>query len=70
MSKCIECDAESPGSTWEPGEVCLFGFLFACSLECAEAWARKNAAAGFRPGEPGFDADVEPGEIASDREGT
>jgi len=61
VSECCECGKTSvSGCTWQPGEVCLFGTLFACSLVCAENYARKNAREGFRPGEPGFDAHVEP----------
>jgi hypothetical protein len=57
-AQCIECNVVREGSTWRPGEVCLFGMLFACSIECAEKWATENAARGYRPGEPGFDADI------------
>jgi hypothetical protein len=57
-AQCIECKANRDGDTWIPGEVSLFGMLFACSIECAKKWAAENAAIGFRPGEPGFDIDV------------
>jgi hypothetical protein len=58
-AECIECGkvSISPDGTWKPGEVCLFGSLFACSLKCAEKWAAREAAPGYRPGEPGFYVD-------------
>jgi len=57
---CVECGRESVSAdgTWKSGEVCLLGNLFACSETCAKAWATKNAAPGYRPGEPGFFMDV------------
>ncbi len=60
-SECVECGASSKDEhLWSPGEVCLFGMLFACSLACAKAYAAREAAPGYRPGEPGFSVDVEP----------
>lgn len=53
-AECVECGKSRPGDVWLHGEVCLFGMLFACSLECAHAYAAREAAVGFRPGEPGF----------------
>lgn len=60
--ECIECgkDCSNADDRWQPGEVCLFGMLFACSLTCAESYARREARDGYRPGEPGFDAVVQP----------
>jgi hypothetical protein len=62
LAECIECGkvSISPSGCWQPGEVCLFGMLFACSLKCAEVYAAREAAHGCRPGEPGFSVDVEP----------
>jgi hypothetical protein len=57
-AQCIECKATRDGDAWRPGEMCLFGTLFACSVECAKTYAAREAAPGFRPGEPGFDMDV------------
>lgn len=66
-SRCVECSKASLDSNaWSPGEVCLFGMLFACSIACAEKWARENAAEGSRPGEPGFFMDVEPDKQCND----
>lgn len=59
MSECIECGKQCPGDTWKPGQVCLFGNLFACSVKCAEAWAQREAAEGYKPGQPGFFMQVE-----------
>jgi len=56
-SECIECGKPGHGDTWQPREVCLFGTLFACSLACAKKWAAREAAPGYRPGEPGFRVD-------------
>jgi hypothetical protein len=66
--ECCECGKRtaSEDNTWQPGEVCLFGMLFACSLTCAENYAAKNARDGYRPGQPGFDAVVEPGRRSSE----
>ncbi len=64
MTKCIKCRKQSDGDVWKPGEVCLFGLIFACSLKCAEAWATEHAAEGYKPGQPGFTVDVEPPEDA------
>jgi hypothetical protein len=55
--RCCECGKTSDSDIWQPGEVCLFGMLFACSLACAESYARQNAMDGFRPGESGFDVE-------------
>lgn len=55
---CVNCEYVSDGNVWKDGEVCLFGSLFACSMKCAEEWAQENAAEGYKPGQPGFDADV------------
>lgn len=33
---CIQCQKDSIRNGWAPGEVCLFGELFACSVACAE----------------------------------
>lgn len=54
VKTCIQCQKDSIRNGWAPGEVCLFGELFACSVACAERWARENAREGCRPGEPGF----------------
>lgn len=59
-SVCIECGRKSRDpEVWSHGEVCLFGMLFACSEACAKAWAQREAAPGFRPGEPGFRMEIE-----------
>jgi hypothetical protein len=58
--ECVECHKRSEGDEWRSGEVCLFGMLFACSADCAKAWATRHAAPGFRPGEPGFQMEIEP----------
>jgi hypothetical protein len=63
--ECIECRKQCPGDTWESGQVCLFGTLFACSVACAETWARREAAEGSKPGQPGFFMQVEPASTAS-----
>lgn len=57
-AECCECGKEdvSDDGCWKPGNVCLFGMLFACSMTCAKAYATKHAREGYRPGEPGFDA--------------
>lgn len=64
--ECIECGRthQSETTTWQPGEFCLFGNFFVCSLACGEAWARKHAKPGFRPGESGFDC-VEPARLST-----
>lgn len=62
-SECCECGAVTvDDGCWRPGQWCLFGMLFACSLKCCEAYATKHAREGWRPGEPNFDA-VEPGRV-------
>lgn len=57
-AECINCGAVDEGDVWKDGQVLLFGMLFACSMACAEAYARENAAPGYRPGEPKFRAEV------------
>jgi len=54
-SECAECGrkSEHDDGVWHPGEFCLFGTLFVCSLACAEKFA-STCAPGCRPGEPGF----------------
>ncbi len=60
-AECVECGKESVSQdgTWRPGEVCLFGNLFCCSIECAMKWARENASDGYKPGQPHFSVRVE-----------
>jgi hypothetical protein len=38
MKECIHCATEVPSDVWEPGQVCLFGSLFACCVGCAARW--------------------------------
>jgi hypothetical protein len=66
-SQCVECREIYPGDTWEPGQFCLFGMLFACSVECGAKWALREAGEGYKPGQPGFDLE-EP--AATDGTGT
>lgn len=58
VAECAWCGKPSASADgcWKPGEVCLFGTLFCCSMACAKAYAENNAREGYRPGEPGFDA--------------
>lgn len=56
---CVHCGEEREGDVWRPGEACLFGTLFACTIECATAWAQEHAPEGSKPGQPGFDVEIE-----------
>lgn len=64
MGTCIQCGkvCDNTENVWQPGEACLFGSLFACSVTCAVLWGLTpgNVRDGMRPGEPGWDVDVEP----------
>lgn len=63
-SECISCGKRvTDDGTWKPGQVCLFGTLFACSMACAEKYAAAFAAEGYRPGEPHFEAVLPAGEV-------
>jgi len=65
VAECVCCGLESHSAdrTWKPGEVCLFGNLFACSMACAEKWAAENASVGFRPGETKYEAVMPAGPV-------
>jgi hypothetical protein len=56
-TECIACGKVCPGGVWHPGEVCIYGSLFACSMACAEQWGREHAAQGHKPGQPGWRAE-------------
>lgn len=59
--QCIQCGKESPGDVWQPGQVCVFGMIFACSMKCAIQWGNEDPAIrdDHRPGQRWWDA-VEP----------
>ena len=42
MSECATCGKENNSDVWLPGEVCMFGNLYVCSLICALEWANIN----------------------------
>jgi hypothetical protein len=57
IAECVECGLEvaMDDGCWQPGQFCLFGMLFCCSLACGEQYAAREAAPGYRPGEPNFE---------------
>lgn len=44
MVECVQCGKASHNSDncWQPGEVCVCGFIFCCSVSCAEKWIEAN----------------------------
>ena len=62
-AECIHCGKVSTAEHWLPGEACIFGNLYACSLACAEAWGNaqgRSLREGYHPGQPHWRVEVEP----------